>query len=284
MRDFFCGWYLKCQSKDHTIAVIPAVHQTGKKQTCSIQVITEDNTWMLEFGGNEFSSKGRRMSIGRNRFCEKGIRLAVCRPEISVRMKLDFGPLRPLKYDIMGPFTAVPFMECRHSVFSMYHRVDGRVWINKESYSFQGALGYWEGDRGRSFPKEYFWTQCFWEEGSLMLSMADIPFAGVHFKGIIGIVLWRGGEYRFATYLGARVKQNKNGTVHVIQGNMELEASLLKKACRPLKAPVKGNMERTVHESVACQAFYRFRKNRQTLFAFTSDRASFEYEYLTDSP
>lgn len=32
-------------------------------------------------------------------------------------------------------------------------------------------------------------------EGSLMLSVADIPLAGLHFTGIIGIVLWKGREW-----------------------------------------------------------------------------------------
>ena len=38
-----------------------------------------------------------------------------------------------------------------------------------------------------------------------MLSVADIPIAGIHFTGIIGNILWEGKEYRLATYLGARL-------------------------------------------------------------------------------
>lgn len=65
--------------------------------------------------------------------------------------------------------------------------------------SFQNGWGYWEGDQGRSFPKEYAWTQCRLPNGSLMLSMADIPIAGVHFTGIIGNILWASSKafYRF---------------------------------------------------------------------------------------
>lgn len=112
-----------------------------------------------------------------------------------------------------------------------------------------------------------------------MLAVADIPMAGIHFTGIIGVVLWRGKEYRVATYLGARAAEIENKRVRVIQGSLELEARLLKEAERPLKAPVKGDMARTIHESASCQAFYRFCVGGRTLFTFETDRASFEYEY-----
>lgn len=275
----FYGWYLKCQSETQTLAVIPAFHQTGKKRTCSIQIITDDNAWAISFSANACRWSKRHISIGENRFSEEGILLKVDEPVLSIKGKLCFGALTPLKYDIMGPFALVPFLECRHSVWSMQHSVCGMVCINGQKYSFQNAWGYWEGDRGRSFPKEYLWTQCSFSEGSLMLSVADIPVAGIHFTGIIGVVLWEGKEYRLATYLGAKAVQIQNKMVRIVQGNMELEARLLEEAGRPLKAPTKGDMVRTIHESAACRAFYRFRKGKSTLFTLETNRASFEYEY-----
>lgn len=136
-----------------------------------------------------------------------------------------------------------------------------------------------EGDRGRSFPKKYIWTQCFFSDGSLMLSEADIPMAGIYFTGIIGVVLWQEKEYRLATYLGAGAVEIQNKMARIVQGNLELEVRLLQSAEHPLKAPAKGDMVRTIHESAACWAFYRFCKEGRTLFAFETDRASFEYEY-----
>jgi len=79
-----------------------------------------------------------------------------------------------------------------------------------------------------------------------MLSVADIPFAGMHFTGIIGVVLWKGKEYRLATYLGAKVVQIRNGSVRIVQRGLELEASLLEATGRPLKAPTVGSMTRTI--------------------------------------
>lgn len=277
----FYGWYLKCQSDTQTLAVIPAVHNTRNKRTCSIQVITDNNAWTVTFPANSFRQTKKNIFIGENRFGEKGINLAIHTPQLSIRGKLDFGPLFPLKYDIMGPFVLVPFMECRHSVWSMRHSVSGNVYINEQKYSFQNALGYWEGDRGRSFPKEYVWTQCCFSGGALMLSVADIPMAGFHFTGIIGAVLWQGKEYRIATYLGARAIKIQNKTVRIIQGNLELDVRLLEASEQPLNAPSKGDMVRTIHESASCRTFYRFRKKGRTLFAFETDRASFEFEYFT---
>lgn len=279
MYDSFYGWYLKCQSDTQTLAMIPAVHQAGRKRTCSIQIITNDGVWIKTFPGNAFHRVAGTISIGENRFGEHGIRLAVDTPQLRVRGKLHFGSLSPLKYDIMGPFGLMPFLECRHSVWSMRHPVWGKVCVNNQEYLFQNAWGYWEGDCGRSFPKEYAWTQCCFPGGSLMLSVADIPIAGFHFTGIIGIVLWQGREYRFATYLGARVVKRRNGILRVVQGDMELEARLLETTEHPLKAPSKGNMKRTIHESPCCRTFYRFQKADYTIFAFETKVASFEYEY-----
>lgn len=291
MNGYFYGWYFKCQSDTQTLAVIPAVHGAGRERTCSIQFITEESVRTVTFPGEMFCKKGERICIGENQFGKNGLRLNIedsqlnaDEPEedqesLSVKGRLRFAALTPIKYDIMGPFTFVPYMECRHSVYSMCHRVDGRISINDKEYVFQNALGYWEGDRGRSFPKKYAWTQCFFPNGSLMLSVADIPLPGIHFTGIIGVVFWKGKEYRLATYLGARAVQKRDRMLLIRQGSMELEARLLESAEHPLKAPTNGDMSRTIYESATCKAFYRFRIQGSTVFSFTSDKASFEYEY-----
>lgn len=278
-RAFFYGWYFKCQSETRTLAVIPAIHQGGGKRTCSIQVITDDGTWTAEYPGEMFWRKGKSLSIGANRFGPGGIRLAVHTSGLDAEGKLVFGRLFPLKYGIMGPFSLVPFMECRHGVWSMRHSVRGTLHVNGTAYVFDGGQGYWEGDRGRSFPKEYVWTQCVFPGGSLMLSVADIPMGCFRFRGVIGIVLLHGKEYRLATYLGARAAEVRSGLVRVTQGSLELEARLLERTGKPLKAPRDGDMARIIHESAACRASYRFRKGKHTLLDFRSNQASFEYEY-----
>lgn len=279
MKGYFYGWYLKCQSDTQTLAIIPAIHGAGRDRTCSIQFITDDNVYMVTFLGEIFCRKGDFITIGKNRFGKKGIQLEISEPDLCIRGKINFGSLRPIKYDIMGPFALIPFMECRHAVWSMRHHIKGKVYINGQKYDFHKGIGYWEGDRGRSFPKEYAWTQCIFPDGSLMLSVADIPLAGARFTGIIGVVLWKGKEYRLATYLGARVVEKCDGRLCIVQGKLEFEAHLLEQAKHPLKAPDRGNMIRTIHESATCRAYYRFQINGQTVFAFETQSASFEYEY-----
>lgn len=113
-----------------------------------------------------------------------------------------------------------------------------------------------------------------------MLAVADIRMAGIHFTGIIGAVLWQGKEYRIATYLGARAVKIQNKMVRVTQGALELDVRLLEESGHPLKAPLKGDMVRTIHEGASCRAYYRFCKRGCTLFSFETDRASFEFEYF----
>lgn len=279
MRDYFCGWYLKFQNKTQTVAVIPAYHITNGKKTCSVQVITDDASWNVTFPCSEFQRKESGIEIGCNHFGKDGIKLDLHTPEITVTGALTFGPLTPIKYDIMGPFKYVPFMECRHSVFSMKHSVNGSLEINGVPYEFSNGIGYIEGDRGYSFPKEYVWTQCCFPEGSIMLSVADIPLWGFHFTGVISAIHYQGKEYRIGTYFGARVVSIHDGEVVVKQGRKRLTVRRLEKKGHPLAAPVGGNMTRTIRETAACKAYFHYEEEGKTIFELQADNASFEYEY-----
>ena len=179
MKAYFYGYYFKCQSDSQTLALIAATHGAGKNRTCSLQVITESGAWVAEFPKEAYFQKGSLIKIGENKFSRRGIRVNLKTEDLRLTGNLKFGPITPLKYDIMGPFALIPGMECRHMVGSLSHPVNGKLTVNGVDYVFDNARGYWEGDTGRSFPKEYLWTQSFLPEGgSLMLSVADIPFPG----------------------------------------------------------------------------------------------------------
>ena len=279
MGNYFCGWYFRCQSGSQTLAVIPAVHRSGTGQSCSIQLITDDASWYAGYPISDFQKSGPVVQIGENRFGPQGIQLELHTAGLHASGSLRFGPLTPIGYDIMGPFRWVPGMECRHSVFSMRHSVNGEVLINGKSYFFRHGTGYWEGDRGRSFPEQYAWTQCSFREGAVMLSMAEIPLGRLRFTGTIGVVLWRGTQYRLATYLGAKVLRNRNGEIVARQGRLQLTVRLLEDAPRPLAAPTGGAMVRTIHEHAACRAYYCFQTGSSILFAREAPDAAFEYEF-----
>ena len=276
---YFKGWYFKCSIKDKTIAFIPAYHYSNNKKSASLQIITDDKALNIPFDKLEYTEKPLCVKIGNCVFSHEGIMLDFKDNRLTLVGKLHFEKISPIRYDIMGPFKYVPFMQCRHSVFSMSHKINGEIKVNDQLYNFENGIGYIEGDCGRSFPKKYIWTQCCFENNSLMLSVADIPFLGIHFTGIIGVVFLNGKEYRIATYLGAKIKQVDKDTVTVKQGSFELNAELIKKNAQPLAAPSNGDMCRTIHESASCEAYYRFCYKNKVLCEFTTDKASFEFEY-----
>lgn len=279
VRDCFCGWYLKCQNDTQTVALIPAWHRTGGKGSCSLQIITDDGSWNVTFPFGEFRTEGDAVGIGKNRFSRDGITLDLHTPQCSAKGSLTFGPFAPIRYDIMGPFRFVPFLECRHSVLSMKHTVNGTLEINGVRYEFREGMGYMEGDRGSSFPKEYVWTQCCFPEGAIMLSAADISLCGLRFTGVISAIHHQGREYRMGTYLGARAVRIGDGEVIVRQGRRQLTVRRLEQKGFPLAAPVGGDMTRTIHETAACRVYYHYQEKGKTIFEFTAPNASFEYEY-----
>ena len=83
MRDYFCGWYFKCQSDSQTLAIIPAIHKTKEEKACSIQLITDTHSWNVRFPYSAFHKNRSTIQIGRNRFGERGILLDMDSPEIS---------------------------------------------------------------------------------------------------------------------------------------------------------------------------------------------------------
>ncbi len=277
-KNYFKGWYFKCSGENQTIAFIPSFHCCGEKNAF-LQIITDKNAFNLLFSQLKYREEPLIVKIGKNVFSEKRVKLDVKTNELTAQGSLRFGELTPIRYDIMGPFKYVPFMQCRHSVYSMSHSVDGTLTLNGKRYEFYNGAGYIEGDCGASFPKRYVWTQCHFKNGSLMLSVADIPVCGICFTGIIGVVMMNGKEYRIATYLGAKLKHIGKNTVTVMQDGYELTARLVKKNAHPLSAPINGKMSRTIHESASCTAYYRFSYKGITICEFTGDRASFEFEY-----
>ncbi|NLG24643.1 MAG: hypothetical protein GX558_04760 [Clostridiales bacterium] len=278
-RRYFEGWYFKQQCGGDTVALIPALHvDDAGRASASLQVIADTQAHVAWLPADSLAvDRGKRvLKLGDSTFSASGCSLNLHSEGCALRGALRFGPLAPPSRDIMGPFCAVPLMECRHSVFSMYHRVDGAMAFNGREYRFDNGAGYIEGDRGTSFPDRYVWTQCCWEGNSVMLSVADIPFGAFRFIGLIGFVLLAGRERRIATYCGARPLHVGDDEILVRQGGLLLAAKLLAANEQPLRAPRRGDMARTIHESVSCTVRYTCVLDGRVLFDFISERASFE--------
>ncbi len=278
-RSYFEGWYFKQQSGTDTAAFIPAFHVDREgRASASLQVIVNGDSYQFSFPAEAFRTAGNGfpVSVGDSVFSPRGCRLNARSPQVSVTGELRYGPFRRPAGDVMGPFRFAPFLECRHSVLSLRHRVDGGLSVNGRKISFRGGVGYAEGDRGGSFPRRYVWTQCSEGAGCVMLSAAEIPFLGLRFTGCIGEILLGGKELRVATYRGARVLRADSREILVRQGGLTLLARRLEGGGCPLRAPARGGMTRTVRENAACRVRYVCRKDGALLFDFTGGRAGFE--------
>ncbi len=273
-KEFFEGWYYKQQSKGKTLALIPG-HTGGG---AFIQVVTNDRAYNIDYPASALHKDGGGVQIGRSRFSRNGIDIDIKTKELSLQGKLSYTNLSPPAYDIMGPFRFFP-MECRHSVISMDHTVSGKLTVNGEDWDFHDGRGYIEGDRGRSFPSSYSWVQCnaFDAPCSVMISVARIPFGGLHFTGCISTVWYGGREYRLATYRGVHILRREQGILELRQGPLRLRADMEKDPGHPLFAPVGGSMCRKIHETPTGTARFRFWVREGLLFDKTSPYASFEY-------
>ena len=275
----FYGWYFKCQSEEDTIVFIASVTVGNGEPKANLQIANKDGVWNVEFPGSCFMRKGGNIFLSDNHFGKNGIVLDVTTADLRAKGKLYFKDFTPIEYDVMGPFVMVPFLECRHSIMSMKHKVNGNITINGKKYEFNDAFGYWEGDRGISFPSEYLWTQTAFDDGSLMLSVAEIPMGNKKFTGVIGAINYQGKEYRLATYKGAKIQYLKNRRIRITQDDMIFEARLYNQEGYSFTVPEDAEMKRTIHENLTSTAAFRFRVEGETLFAIKTDKASFEYEY-----
>lgn len=282
---YFEGWYFKQQNSEDTVALIPAFHVDASRQaSASLQVITNEESCYVHFPEQAFRASRKRLllHLGDCVFSSNGCELNINGRDCTLHGGLRFGEFTPPAYDIMGPFRFVPFMQCRHSVFSLYHRVDGWLTVNGKNISIRNGSGYLEGDRGTSFPSRYVWTQCAWDGNCIMLSVADIPFGRGSFTGCIGCVFINGKEHRIATYLGVRLTQVSGNGVCLRQGKLTLNTELLEAGAHSLRAPEFGGMTRMIHESPACRVKYTCTLGREVLLDFISEQASYESNWSED--
>lgn len=274
MKPYYEGWYLKQERGDQVLALIP-----GRAQDSAfIQVITPQQARFIPYPLEAFGFTGSRMRVGQSTFSPHGMNVDIRADGLELRGQLHYRGLTPLRSDIMGPFAHLP-METKHMVFSMRHRVSGKVRLNGELLSFDGGVGYMEGDRGHSFPQRYTWVQSVDLPGdaSVMLSIAEIPLFGVRFTGCIGIVELDGAEHRFATYRGVRIVQDDERAAEVAQGRMRLRVEVPETHGGRLQAPTAGAMERPIRESPAVPARIRFERDGEVLLAADAARTSFEH-------
>ncbi len=233
---------------EETLALIPgfSAPKTGARGAF-LQVIGRDGSWFIPTRWRH-SDRGRirRPSGSGIRCSRRRARLHVEAPGLPCTGPSGTGS-SPLPGAISwGRSRFAPGMECRHRVLSLGHSLSGRLRLNGRTCRLDGGTGYIEGDRGRSFPERYTWTQCNTfasRTAGVMLSAATIPYLGLHFTGCLASPRWdQGREIRLATYTGAGSLCVEPGRVVLERGGTRLEAALLEASAHPLMAPDTGRM------------------------------------------
>ncbi len=273
MKQYYEGLYFKHYCNDVTLSLIPG-RSNGQ---AFIQIVTNSASYYIPYALSQYQNKGT-VKIDKNIFSTNGIELEIITPEIELSGSLTYHNLAPIKYDIMGPFAILP-MQTRHTVLSMNHELRGSLCLNGETIHFDGGKGYIEGDSGSSFPKSYVWVQCndFKQNCSIMLSIAQIPVGKAFFWGCICVVWLEGREYRLATYKGVRIFCKTKERLEITQGKYRLVIDIPPNTGYRLAAPDKGEMVRTIYESLTAKARFVFYKKEAVLFDGASENVGFEY-------
>jgi tocopherol cyclase len=288
-RNYFEGWYFKVVSADgkHSWAFIPGISFGENAKHSFIQVINgmSGKTWYFKYTTDQFSYSRKTFDVmvAQSRFTDFGFTLQIHDDmsefigEISFCDPVRF-PVNIVRPGIMGWYRYVPFMECYHGVVSLDHGLDGFLTIDGTKIDFTGGKGYVEKDWGSSMPRAWIWMQTNHfdvERTSFMLSIARIPWLGSAFTGFLGFLLHEDKLYSFATYTGARITnlQTNGGGVEVeIQSK---EFSIIVKgetrekhnSVGKLKAPMAGEMDRVIHESINAELFVTLMdRNGNTLY------------------
>lgn len=262
----FEGYYYRHQKDGKTIALIPGISGTG----AFVQVITDHRSYNFAFAD---AFIGDEIHVGGCIFRQGGVHVDLP----GIRGDIKYSGLTPLKRDVMGPFRFFP-MECRHKIISMHHSLSGSLSVDGEIYDFGSGTGYIEGDSGRSFPRRYLWLMAndFSDSSAVMLSLAEIPFLGMRFDGCICIFIFGGHEYRFATYLGVKVKTDGSSII-LSQGRLRLEVAVISTGeSHPLSSPSAGMMTGIIKEHNNAEIMLRLYDHGKEICTLHSRHAGFE--------
>ncbi len=280
-KEYFQGWYFKQSVKGRNIAFIPGyAADGGRLSSAFIQVVTDKSGYFIEYPISQFSAERGKLHIriGKSEFYEGGMKLDIDAFGIRVKGELSFAafnpPLqRPFMPNIMGPFDYLPRLECRHYIYSLHHEVNGVIKINGEDVIFNGGRGYCEGDRGRSFPKNYFWAQSNLFAGTdscISLAAADVPIMGAEFCGVAAIFKYKGKERRFATYNGTKITvfEDRGDSVGITlkKGAETLSAEVALPHGSDLRAPKNGSMALMIKEALSAPLYLKVTDGGKTVF------------------
>ncbi len=294
-KNYFEGWYFKHVSKDlsQVYSFIPGVSLSKTDPHAFIQVFDgiTGKTDYIRYDLDEFITNPEKLDvkIGSSEFSINGIKLNINSIGMSIIGEIDFKdmvnyPKTFLSPGIMGLYSFVPFMECKHGVVSISHNLYGILNINNKKFDFTGGKGYIEKDWGSSFPKSWIWTQCNTfskSDASLHISIANIPWLGSYFVGFISFLYINGNFHLFSTYNRSKIKKvNYDGNILSITLENDrhiMDVKIIKSKSSDLIAPVQGSMTRRIKESIDSEVIVKlYDKANNLIFEDNGKRAGLE--------
>lgn len=265
-KNYFEGWYFKNTNNNEAISFIPGISINETERKTFIQVITNRFSCFINYDISEFkyNYKPFYIKIGNNYFSKEKLHIDINDKELKLKIhgNLKYSNSKNittniLNPNIMGPFSYIPFMQCNHAILSMKNTINGEIIINDNHLIFNDGVGYIEKDYGVSFPKYYLWSQgnnFKNSNASFMLSIADIPFKLFNFRGLICTLIVNNKEYKFTTYNKTKIIKyevdNENINILLKKGKYLLNIKSKVNSSLGLIAPIKGNMEKEIFESI----------------------------------
>ncbi len=303
-KNYFEGWYYKHVTQDlkHVYSFIPGVSLNGTSSHSFIQVIdgATGATEYINYPIDKFSwdKSSLYVKVGDSVFTGKYIDLNIVEDQIQVHGRIDFKnmvryPRTILSPGIMGWYSFIPFMECKHGIVSVNHDLDGGITINDKHVAFTGGKGYIEKDWGTSFPEAWIWIQAnsFTDpHSSFNFSVAKIPWMGKFFIGFIAFLYFNKKFYLFSTYNNSKITSIEHSERN-IEISLENRDSILrikaeKNTFGELRAPVSGDMSRRIKESIDSEVSLElYDKKKNLVYSDSSKRAGLEiiekiFDYL----
>jgi tocopherol cyclase len=303
-RNYFEGWYFKHVSNDlnHVWSFIPGISLSKNGSHAFIQVINgiSGASEYINYHLDEFrwNNNTLHLEVGNSVFTDKFIDLNIQNDKLTVSGHLEYSniityPGSIFSPGIMGWYSFVPFMECKHGIVSANHKITGSIKVNGAEYDFSGGKGYIEKDWGTSFPEAWLWIQAnsFNDSNcSFSFSVAKIPWLGKFFIGFVAFLYYKNRFLMFSTYNNSEITRIKHSsqTIELDLRNHDyrIMATVLKSTFGELRAPVSGDMTRRIKESIDSEVTINlFDKRNNLIYNDTSKRAGLEavekiFEYL----
>jgi tocopherol cyclase len=301
--NYFEGWYFKHVSKDlnHVFSFIPGISLSADDPHTFIQVINgitgKTNYITYPLKDFKWDSNKLYLKIGKSVFTDRFIDVMIENEDIKVSGRLEYKniikyPRTIISPGIMGWYSYVPFMECKHGIISVNHEISGILDLDGIIDMNEGK-GYIEKDWGSSFPEAWIWiqTNSFRKsDTSFTFSVAKIPWLGKYFPGFISFLYFERNFYLFSSYNNSTLTginyDGKTINLTLKNNHSTLKVTAVKNISGELRAPVSGKMSRRIKESIdSLVTISLYDKHNNLIYNDSAQRAGLEiideiFQYL----